>query len=157
MKVSVTQSCLTVCDPMNYSPPGSSVRGILQARTLEWVAISFSRGSFWPRDLTQVPCIVDRFFTVWATREDFTRHIINYKLCFACMLNRVRFFVTSWSVACQASLSMEFSRQEYWSELPFSAPEDLPDPRTEAAFPATLAIAGRFFTTAPSGKLQITS
>ena len=42
--VSVTQSCLTVCDPMNYSPPGSSVRGILQARTLEWVAISFSRG-----------------------------------------------------------------------------------------------------------------
>ena len=41
--------------------------------------------------------------------------------------------------------------------MPFSAPEDLPDPRTEAAFPATLAIAGSFFTTAPSGKLQITS
>ena len=84
VKVSVTQSCLlTLCDPMNYSPPDSSVHGILQARTLEWVVIPFSRGSSWPRDQTKVPCIVDRFFTVWATREDFTWHIINYKLCFA--------------------------------------------------------------------------
>ena len=41
----VTQSCLTLCDPMDYSPPGSSVHGILQARILEWVAIPFSRGS----------------------------------------------------------------------------------------------------------------
>ena len=65
------------------------------------------------------------------------------------MLNRVRLFVTSWSVACQVSLSMEFSRQEYWRELPFSTPEDPPDPQTEPAFPATLAIAGRFFATAP--------
>ena len=43
---SVTQSCLTLCDPMDCSPPGSAVHGILQARILEWVAISFSRGSF---------------------------------------------------------------------------------------------------------------
>ena len=43
-------SCLTLCDPMDYSPPGSSVHGILRARILEWVAISFSRGSSWPRD-----------------------------------------------------------------------------------------------------------
>ena len=48
--VLVTQSCLTLCDPMDYNPPGSSVRGILQVRTLEWVAISFSRGSSCPRD-----------------------------------------------------------------------------------------------------------
>ena len=46
VKVLVTQPCLTLCDPMDYSPPGSSVHGILQARILEWVAIPFSRGSF---------------------------------------------------------------------------------------------------------------
>ena len=46
----VAQSCLTLCNPMDCSPPGSSVHGILQARILEWAAISFSRGSSWPRD-----------------------------------------------------------------------------------------------------------
>ena len=45
MKVFVAQWCLTLCDPMDCSPPGSFVHGILQARILEWVAISFSRGS----------------------------------------------------------------------------------------------------------------
>ena len=62
-------SCSVVsdsCDLMDCSPPGSSVHGILQARTLEWVAISFSRGSSWPRDWTQVSCIAGRFFTDWA-------------------------------------------------------------------------------------------
>ena len=44
------QSCLTLMDPMDCSPPGSSVYGILQARTVEWIAISFSRGSLQPRD-----------------------------------------------------------------------------------------------------------
>ena len=62
-KVFVAQSCLTLSDPTNYSPPGSSVHGIFQARILEWVAISFSRGSSWPRDRAQVSCIVGRFFT----------------------------------------------------------------------------------------------
>ena len=47
----------------------SSVHGIFQAIVLEWIAISFSRGSSWPRDQTQVSCIVDRCFTIWATRE----------------------------------------------------------------------------------------
>ena len=46
VKELVSQSCLTLCDPMDCSPPGSSVHGILQARTLEWVAIPFSRGIF---------------------------------------------------------------------------------------------------------------
>ena len=50
VKVLVAQLCLTLCDPMDCSPPGSSVHGILQARILEWVAISFSRGSSQPRD-----------------------------------------------------------------------------------------------------------
>ena len=67
--VSVTRSCLTLCDPMDCSPPGSSVRGILQARTLEWVAISFSTGSSQPRDRTPVSCTAGRFFTDRATRE----------------------------------------------------------------------------------------
>ena len=46
----IAQLCLTLCDPVDCSPPGSSVHGILQARILEWVAISFSRRSLWPRD-----------------------------------------------------------------------------------------------------------
>ena len=60
---SVTQSCLTLCNHMDFSPPGSSVQGILQARILEWVAISSSRGSSQPRDLTCISCIAGRFFT----------------------------------------------------------------------------------------------
>ena len=54
---------------MDYTPPGSSVHGILQARILEWVAIPFSRGSSWPRNRIWVSCVAGRFFTVWATRE----------------------------------------------------------------------------------------
>ena len=64
----VPQSCPTLCDPMNCSLPGSSILGILQARILEWVAISFSRGTFQPRDRTQVSHIVGRYFNLWATR-----------------------------------------------------------------------------------------
>ena len=60
----VAQSCLTLCDPMDCSPPGSSVHGIFQAIVLEWIAISFSRVSSQPRDQTQVSCIVDRCFTI---------------------------------------------------------------------------------------------
>ena len=54
---SITLSCLCLCDPMDCSPPGSSVRGILQARMLEWVAIPFSRGPSPPRDWTHVSCV----------------------------------------------------------------------------------------------------
>ena len=65
----VAQSCPTLCDPMDCSLPGSSVHGILQARILEWVTISFSRGSSRPRDQTQVSRIGGRRFNLWATRE----------------------------------------------------------------------------------------
>ena len=54
------------CEPMTYSPPGSSVHEILQVRILEWAALSFSRGSSRPRDWTWVSHIAGRFFTVWA-------------------------------------------------------------------------------------------
>ena len=65
----VAQSCPTLCDSMDCSLPGSSTNGIFQARVLERVAISFSRGSSRPRDLTWVSCIIGRCFTIWATRE----------------------------------------------------------------------------------------
>ena len=60
----VAQSCPTLCDPMDCSRAGSSVRGIFQARVLEWVAISFSMGSSPPRDQTQLSLIVGRRFTI---------------------------------------------------------------------------------------------
>ena len=70
-KSEFTQSSRTLCDPMDCSLPGSSLHGILQARVLEWVAISFSRGSSWPRDRTRVSRIAGRRFNLWAIREAF--------------------------------------------------------------------------------------
>ena len=64
----VAESCLTLCDPMDCSPPSSSVVGIIQLRTLEWVAISFSRVSSQPRNQTGVFCIAGGFFSSWAIR-----------------------------------------------------------------------------------------
>ena len=81
------QSCPTLCSPIDGSPPGSSVPGILQARILEWAAISFSNA-----------CM----------------HAKSLQLCPLC--------VTPWTAAHQAPLSMGFSRQEYWSGLPFPSP-----------------------------------
>ena len=60
----VTQSCLTLCNPMDFSPLGSSFHETLQARILEWVAVLFSKRSSQPRDQTQVSCIAGRFFTI---------------------------------------------------------------------------------------------
>ena len=81
------QWCPTLCDPIDGSPPGSSVPGILQARTLEWVAIAFSNAWKWKVKVKS--------------------------------LSRVRILVTPWTLAYQAPPSMGFSRQEYWSGLPF--------------------------------------
>ena len=69
VRVLVTQLCATLCDPMNCGLPGSSVHGILQVRTLEWVAIPFSRISSQLRSWTLVSHIAGRFFTIWATTE----------------------------------------------------------------------------------------
>ena len=80
------QSCPTLCDPIGGSPPGSVVPGILQARTLEWVAISFSNAWKWKVKVKS--------------------------------LSRVWLSVIPWTAAYQAPLSMEFSRQEYWSGVP---------------------------------------
>jgi len=72
VRAKLLQSCLTLCDPMDYSLPGSSVHGILQARILEWVAMPCSRGSSQPRDGTCVsvsPALSGRFFTTSTTWE----------------------------------------------------------------------------------------
>ena len=69
------------------------------------------------------------------------------------MLNPVQLFATLWTVAHQALLSMDFSRQEYWSELPFPPSGDFPDPGIEPASLTSPALAGGFFTTMPPGKL----
>ena len=84
------QSCPTLCDPRDGSPLGSPIPGILQARTLEWVAISFSNAWKWKAKVKS--------------------------------LSRVRLFVTPRIAAHQASPSMGFSRQEYWSGVPLPSP-----------------------------------
>ena len=73
----VAQPCPTLCDPVDCSLPGFSIHGILQARILEWVTISFSRGYSWPRDLTQVSRIGGRHFNLSANREAPVVHIYN--------------------------------------------------------------------------------
>ena len=108
------QSCPTLYDPMGCSPQGSSVHGILQARILEWVAISFTRGSSQPNIQIRVSCIVGRFFTIWATRE--APKLDSYPPCkevqFSSVqsLSRVWRFATPWTTAHQASLSITNSQ-----------------------------------------------
>ena len=77
MCVLAVQLCPTLWEPMSSSRPDSSVHGILQARMLEWVAISFSRNLPDP-GIELVSCIADRFFTTWATKETLRAAICNF-------------------------------------------------------------------------------
>ena len=120
-KSEVTQSCPTLCDPMNYSPPGSSVHGILQGRKLEWVVMPFSRGSSWSRDWTRVSCIAGRCFIVWATKQAQEKNVKKKKKCICRipetnttltikyvvvqLTSHVWLFAIPWTVAHQASWS----------------------------------------------------
>ena len=70
-------------------------------------------------------------------------------MCVYMYIECVQLFVTPWTVACQAPLSMEFSRQEYWSGLPFLSPGELPNPGIDPTSPIAPTLAGRFFTTEP--------
>ena len=79
MQVLAVQSCLILCDPIDCSLRWSSIHGILQARILECVSISFSRGSSQHRNWTWVSCIAGRLFTIWATREA-PLNVINNKI-----------------------------------------------------------------------------
>ena len=111
------------------SPPGSSVQGILQARILEWVTISFSRD------------LPDPGIKPWspALQADsvLSEPPGKVKKAKAKSLSRVRLFATPWTVAHQAPQSMEFSRQEYWSGLPFPSPGIFP---TQGSNPGLLHI-----------------
>ena len=90
-----------------------------------------------------------QILVLWYTLQWNCFHWIQECLC-ACVLSRVWLFATPWTAAHQAPLSMEFSRQEYWSGLPFLLAGDLPDPGIQ---PISLALAGRFFTIEPPRKL----
>ena len=116
---------------MDYSSPGSSVNGILQARVLEWVAIPFSRGSSQRMGWTQVSCIANMFFTIWDTREGSKVIIVvfiivmkyidyeNYKenvLWYGALVfdvharvlscfSHIQLIATLWAFTCQAPLS----------------------------------------------------
>ena len=146
------QSCPTLCDPRDGSPPGSPVPGILQTRTLEWVAIYFSNAWKWKvkvKLLSHVWLLV----TSWTVAHqappsmEFSRQEYwsgvplpspsNLKSWAELKsLSCVRLFATPWTVAPQAPRSMGFSGHEYWSGLPFPSPGDLPDQGIEPGSPA---------------------
>ena len=141
------QLCPTLCNPMDCSLPGFSIQGIFQTRILEWVAIPFSRGSSWLSGQTCVSCFYSTGrWTLyhWAPWE---AHFTQWKLVKS--LSHVQLFVTPWTVAHLALLSMGFSRQEYWSGLPFPSPGNLPDPGIEPRSPTLRADA---LTSEPPGK-----
>ena len=168
----VAESCLTLCGPMDYT-----VHGILQARILGWVAFPFSRGSSWPRNQTGVSCnwaIREAWsFRLYTTPylKDWVRGsvlpvltplwVLSHRIlvvgCLVrtpCMrfmrvklLSQVQLWMIPWTVACQAPLSMGYSSQEYWSGLPSTPPENLPNPGMEPTFLMSPALAGGFFTT----------
>ena len=105
------------------------------ARIGKWITMPFSRGSFGPRDWTWVSWTEGRFFTVWATKRLLTK--VKNRLCmwgYACMC-----VGTQWTVTYQAPLSMGFSRQDYWSGLPFPSPGNLSHPGIEWGSPTLLA------------------
>ena len=89
-----------ICDPMACSLPGSSVHGILQAKILEWIAISFSRGSSPPRDWTWVSCTAGGFFTNWDTRET---QVIASSLQFRPLTPSVFLQVFEWKILIEVS------------------------------------------------------
>ena len=93
--------CPTLCDTMDCSPTGFSVHGISQARILEWVAISFSRGSSWPRDWIQVSCISCIGRWILYNRDTWEAPFSSIQ-----SFSSVQVFATPWTEACQASLSI---------------------------------------------------
>ena len=161
------QSCPTLCDPIDDSSPVSPVPGILQARTLEWVAISFSNAWQWKVKVKSL-CRARLLATPWTaafqappsmgfSRQEYwsgvytlSQHtkdfpggpvigdphasegVVGGAVC-GCMLSCVQLSAFPWTVAHQAARSMEFSRKEYWSGLPFPSPGDLPNPGIKPA------------------------
>ena len=126
--------------PWTLTLPGSSVHGISQARILEWVAISSSRGLPDPGMKLLSPALAGRFSTTESAERE-----VKLPSC-------VRLFVTQWTVASQAPLSRGFLRQEYWSGLPFSSPGDLPYPEIK---PRSSVLQAGTLPSEPPGKPSI--
>ena len=128
----VTQSCPTLCDPMDCSLSGSSVHGIFQARELKWIAVSFSRGSSWPRDRTRVSLIAGRHFTMGAIREALNELLLLYirdcclsrnpetHTCCHCCCQGMRHFQTQGKIIFSAFCFPVFPQC-----LPFTEPRQL--------------------------------
>ena len=118
MCAKLLQLCLTLCDPIDCSPLSSSVHRILLARIVEWIAITFSRGSSQPRDWTQVPCTTGRFFTIWATREVHRKVIFNLLIPSILQGKSVFGILTALLLQCSALLmtvtSEEISKDHPW-------------------------------------------
>ena len=136
---SVAQSCRTLNDPMDHSPQGSSVHGIFQARILEWVAISSSRGSSRPSNQIQFSCIscIGRQILYHLSHQG--SPIIPYAAAAKSLWSGPT-LCDPMDAAHQASPSMGFSRQEHWSRLLFPPPEDLPDPGIKPTTPVSPAL-----------------
>ena len=115
---------------MDCSLPGFSVHGIFQARILEWVAVSFSRGSSRPRDWTQIShhCRQTLYPLSHQGSPEWDESCYGEESIVVQLLSHVWLFATPWELVLQAPLSMVLSRQEYWSGLPFPSPGDLPIP-----------------------------
>ena len=126
------QSCPTLYDPIDGSPPVSSVHRILQVRILEWVAISLSLQFLIPSAFQFLQILIFIMLKSFHNNIKPLTQCLKVKLK---LLSCVQLFVTQWTVAHQAPPSMEFSRQE-WSGLPFPSPGDLPDPGIEPRSPA---------------------
>ena len=109
----IAQSCQTLCDLMDCSLPGSSGHGIFQARILEWVSISFSRGSSQPRDRTWVFCTAGRLFTIWATREANPKQ---KRLLVECSDSLCQLQVTGW-ILYVLRLNFQSGLSESWDYL----------------------------------------
>ena len=138
--------CLTLCDPMNCTFQAPLPMEF--SRILEWVAVPFSRDLPNPGIEPRSPTLqADSLPSEPPWKPDFKQYYVIY-MC-VCMLSCVQLFGAPWTVACQAPLSIGFSRRKYLSGLSFPSPRDLSDPRIEPASPVSLALAGRFFTTEP--------
>ena len=131
-------------------------------KLVRWHKIALVRG-YLAWGLGRATCkLLENFWTTCSKGDIF--HLLGYglvsdslSLCLfmcVCALTCAWFFATLWTVACQAPLSMGFSRQEYWSELPFPPPGGCPHPGVESTSPVFPALAGRFFTTVPPWKPQ---
>ena len=114
----VTKLCPTLYDLMNYTPPGFSAHGILQARILKWVALSFSRGSSQPRNQTRVSCMAGKFFSSLATREVPAIREMQIKITMRYHLTLVRMAIIKKSTdnKCWKGCGEKGIIQHYWWE-----------------------------------------